>query len=216
MLTQMRNAAPGPERREGERKRLMLRVAKLRCLGGEYPCVIHDVSETGVKLRLFHAHPADSHMFLELANGALYAIERRWMDGVFAGYRFSSRVEIDAFIAESCPEGGEPIRLRISCPVQVIVEGETRPAMLMDLSREGASFETSKEIAQRALLYVEFHGSPPRLGYVSSRKKGLHNVVFQEALMLGELAQLALQLQPHDSGEIVAECNAGLPRALSA
>lgn len=213
MLTQVGNGAPGAERRQDTRKRLMLRVAKLRCLGGEYPCVIHDVSETGVKLRLFHAHPADSHMFLELANGALYAIERRWMDDVFAGYRFSSRIEIDAFIAESCPEGGVPIHLRISHPLQIIAAGETSAAVLVDVSREGACFETPREIARRAPLHIEFRGNEPRLAYVSWRKNGRHGVVFQEALTLEGLAQLALQLQPQD---VASACVANSRQALSA
>lgn len=216
MLTRVDKVARGADRREDARKRLMLRVAKLRCLGGEYPCVVHDVSETGVKLRLFHAHPADSHMYLELASGALYAIERRWMDGAFAGYRFSSRIEVEAFVAESNPEGGRPIRLRISHPVHVAFAGELNPAMLVDLSCEGACFETWREVPRLAPTHLELRENAPRLAYVQWRKDARHGVVFQEALTLESLARLALELQPIDAAEVAPAGLAVPAQALSA
>lgn len=215
MLTQVDDGSRGAERRRDARKRLMLRVAKLRCLGGEYPCVIHDVSATGAKLRLFHAHPVDSHMFLELAGGALYAIERRWMDGPFAGYRFSARIDVDAFIAESRPEAGRPLRLRISHPLRVVAGGERSPGMLIDLSREGACIETWREVPRRAPLHVELEGMAPRLAYVRWRREGRHGVLFQNPLTLEELADLALRLQPRDLTE-ATPLSADPPRALSA
>lgn len=216
MLTRVDKHAPGADRREDPRKRLMLRVAKLRCLGGEYPCLVHDVSETGVKLRLFHAHPADSHMYLELASGAFYAIERRWMDGTFAGYRFSSRIDVETFFAESNPDGGRPIRLRISHPVQVAFAGELNPAMLVDLSCEGASFETWREVPRLAPMHLEFRENAPRLAYVQWRKDTRHGVVFQQALTLESLARLALELQPIDAEDVAPASVAAPAQALSA
>ena len=73
---QAQGLPPQDRRGGGARQRLMLRTAKLRCRSGEYACVVHDVSESGVKLRLFHDHPPEAHMFVELANGALFAVER--------------------------------------------------------------------------------------------------------------------------------------------
>lgn len=216
MLTQVEKRSKGAERRQDPRKRLMLRVAKLRCLGGEYPCVVHDVSESGVKLRLFHAHPADSHMFLELASGALYAIERRWMDGACAGYRFSARTDVEAFIAESSTEGGRAIRLRISHPLRVVAAGESCPAMLVDLSQQGACIETWREVPCRAPLHLEFRDRAPRLAYVQWRKDSRHGLAFQESLTLEGLARLALELQPIDAHEIAAIPASEPPQALSA
>lgn len=206
----------GPDYRQDARKRLMLRVAKLRCQDGEYLCVIHDVSESGTRLRLFHAHPPEGHMFLELASGALYAIERRWIDGDFAGYRFSARVDTDTFVSESCPADGRAIRLAISHPVWVTATGATGPAMLVDVSQEGACVSIAREAARRAPLHLEFPECAPRLSYVRWRKGMNHGVVFQESLTVEGLARLALQLQPYSGEAAASESAAEMPRALSA
>lgn len=188
--------APRAERRNGIRQRLLLRSAKLRCISGEYPCVIHDVSETGAKLRLFHAHPPDSHMFLELANGTLYAIERRWIAGTFAGYRFSSRVDTDEFVHEKDPKGRRPVRLRMAHPARITSAGETSQAMLADLSQQGACIEAGRQIAIGALLRIEIPTDVPRYAHVCWRKDYRHGLAFQEALTLENFARLAFELQP--------------------
>lgn len=188
--------APLAERRNGVRQRLLLRAAKLRCSSGEYPCVIHDVSETGAKLRLFHAHPPDSHIFLELANQALYAIERRWIAGAFAGYRFSSRIDTDEFVYEKDTKGRRPVRLRMAHPVSISVAGETSQAMLADLSQQGACIEAGRQVAIGALLRIEIPSSVPRFAHVCWRKDYRHGLAFQEALTLENFACLAFELQP--------------------
>lgn len=187
---------PPVERRTSPRQRLLLRVAKLRCQSGEYLCVIHDVSETGVRVRLFNAHPPDRHLFLELADGELYAIERRWMKGIFAGYVFSCRVEIDEFLNKG-RKPDRPVRLRIAHPVRIGVAGDCGRAELVNLSQHGACIEADREIPLRAPLRIELPGAAPRLAHICWRRNYRHGLVFQQALPLEELARLALELQPY-------------------
>src|SRR3569833_3595893 len=104
------DAVAGSDRRQVTRHRLTMRVAKLRCRNGEYACDVHDVSETGAKLRLFHAHPPEDHVYLELASGELDAMERRWIDGDFAGYRFSGSIDTGDFVRESGALPHKPIQ----------------------------------------------------------------------------------------------------------
>lgn len=189
-------ASPG-ERRSSARQRMMLRTAKLRCRSGEYPCVIHDVSETGAKLRVFHAHPPEEHKFLELANGDLYALERRWTDGSFAGYAFSCRIEIGAFFEEKSQWRRRPVRLRIPRSVLIATAGAAESATLVNLSQQGACIDAARQVPLRAPVRVEIPGSDPRLAHVCWRRKYRHGLVFQEALTLDELAHLALELQPY-------------------
>jgi hypothetical protein len=184
---------------------MMLRTAKLRCRSGEYPCVMHDVSETGAKLRLFHAHPPEAHKFLELANGELYAVERRWMDGGFAGYSFSSQVEVEDFIHEKSPWLRRPMRLRISHPVSIAEAGEPAEAALANLSQQGACIEADRQLPLRAPVHVAIPGGKPRLAHVCWRRNFRHGVVFQKALTLDHLAEIALQLQPYEAGPAEAE-----------
>ena len=208
MLTQVEThagaAEPRVERRKGERQRLLLRTAKVRCHTGEYPCVIHDVSETGARLRLFNAHPPEKHVFLELANGELHAIERRWMDGIFAGYGFSCRVETEEFLNEKSRKRRRPVRLRIAHPARIVVAGERCRAALVNLSQQGACIEADREVALRALLRIEIPGAASRLAHICWRRNHRHGLVFQEALSLEDLASVALELQPYGGDGVEA------------
>lgn len=207
---------PRGERRTGARQRMMLRTAKLRCGSGEYPCVIHDVSETGTKLRLFHAHPPDSHKFLELANGDLHALERRWTDGAYAGYSFSCQVETDEFIEERSQWRRRPVRLRITHPVLIAAAGEPAHASLANLSQQGACIEVDRQLPIRAPVRVAIPGTEPRLAHVCWRRNYRHGVVFQEALTLDDLAHVALELQPYGEEAALAASSHDPASAISA
>jgi hypothetical protein len=197
ITTQATIDTPRGERRMGTRQKLLLRIAKLRCHSGEYPCVIHDVSEQGVRLRLFNGHPPDEHMFLELPNGEFYAVARRWIDGPFAGYRFSCRVDMAEFVSVNGPKRRRPVRLRIAHPTRIVVAGEGGRAMLVNLSQHGACIEADREIALRALLRIEIPGATSRLAHVCWRRNYRHGLVFQEALSLEGLARIAIEIQPY-------------------
>jgi hypothetical protein len=189
---------PRAERRAGARQRLTMRVAKLRCLSGEYVCIVHDVSEAGARLRLFHAHPPDSHMFLELANGELYAIERRWLDGDVGGYRFSAAVDLDELLHDHADKPRRPVRLRLEQPVRFVAGGEPGSAHLANLSSHGACLEAGREIPLGALLRLELPEVAPRFAHVCWRREYRHGLAFQQALPLEELARLAFEWQPFD------------------
>jgi len=57
------------ERRTAPRFTMLIRGAKLCWKNREYLCIIKDVSETGVSLRVFHEMPAIEAVELELGNG---------------------------------------------------------------------------------------------------------------------------------------------------
>jgi hypothetical protein len=192
-------------RREGERQRLMMRVAKLRCRSGEYACILQDVSEMGARLRVLHAHPPDSHMFLELGDETLYAIERRWTDGDQAGFLFSSKVEINEFMRESKAPKRRPVRLRIQHSAQVISGGERGHAMLVNLSAQGACIEAGRRLSVGTPVRIEIAGKASRFAHVCWRKDYRHGLAFQEAIPFQQFAELALELQPYDAEPAAAD-----------
>lgn len=199
------NSLPGHERRQSVRHSLLtLRAAKLRCLSGEYICIIHDVSETGTKLRLFHEHPPETFMFLELPDGELYPVERRWTRDEFAGFRFASAIDVDDILNPRGPKAHNPVTLTVERPAAVTIEGETRPAVLVDLSSQGACISVEDHLPVRARIQLELPGVLSRLAYVSWRRDHLHEIAFQEPFALKDLAQLALDLQPYKSEPSIA------------
>lgn len=185
--------------RDAPRSSLMFRTAKMLCESGEYICVVRDVSATGARLRLFHAPPPDEHLFLELANGDRYAMERVWMRDDHVGFRFSCTIDVDHFIAEPSPYPRRPIRLKLHRPADIVADGIASPAVLLDLSQQGARVEAGRKFALEQKLWLAVEGQPERFGCVRWRNGYTHGLVLQQSFKLDELAHYALALQPFDA-----------------
>jgi hypothetical protein len=195
--TNLAAASAEDERRAGiSRQRLLMRVAKLICKSGEYPCVMLDVSEAGTKLRLFHAHPPETFMMIELANGAIYPVERRWIKDGAAGFRFTSAVDVADFVNEGSVHPRRPLRLRTRHAVQFIAGGERGDAVMTNLSARGACIEAGRQVPIGSMVKVEIAGRAERFAHVCWRKDYRHGLAFQEDMVLADLAHLALDLQP--------------------
>ncbi|WP_324761533.1 PilZ domain-containing protein [Porphyrobacter sp. TH134] len=69
---------PESDQRAAPRFTLLIRAAKLVSAQGEFVCVIRDVSETGVSVRLFHALPGCKDFALHMPAGAVYEITAMW------------------------------------------------------------------------------------------------------------------------------------------
>ena len=93
--------ATGEDLRAAPRFTLLIRAAKLISAQGEFVCVIRDVSETGVSVRLFHALPGCQQFELHMPAGAVYEINRVWQRDNEAGFTFSQPVEVPQLINES-------------------------------------------------------------------------------------------------------------------
>lgn len=184
------------EKGEARRTSHMLRVAKVICQSGEYPCLIRDVSAEDVSLRFFHKVVPEQHIILEQGNGATWPIERSWAQGAEAGYRFACHVDVESFTAEESPFADRAIRLRMERPALAAVAGELHHATLLDLSASGARLESEAEWPVRSLVRVAIEGFPLRFGHVSWRRGKQHGVNFQGAMPLDEFARHIRDIQP--------------------
>lgn len=194
------SANPASDLRQDQRHTLMLRTAKVVCQSGEYVCLVRDVSEGGVGLRFLHDVPEEKRIFLELANGALYPIERCWADGgpegAQAGYRFAAPVVLADFLSEASLFPHRPVRLRLKVPVLLTADGHDCRAMLIDVSRCGAKLAAERELPEHAFVRFDAVGLPLRFGHIRWRKGHDHGIAFQEAIPLEELARCLYALQP--------------------
>ena len=185
------------EMREAPRFSLVMRTAKLLCETGEYVCVVRDISATGTRLRLFHEVPPDTHLYIELANGRRYAMERVWQEGDHAGYRFASPIVVSEFVEETSAHPRRPLRLSVQRSSLVTAGNRDLSAMLVNISQQGACIELSREIAVGQQVRLESPGLPLRFGHVCWRKKYAHGLVFQQSIRLDDLACRLLDLQPY-------------------
>jgi hypothetical protein len=199
----MENSAPDSgqeinydDLRAAPRFALLIRSAKLICDSGEYLCIVRDVSASGVRLRLFHALPAQEQMTLELSTGERFTIDRVWEREDHAGFRFVDEIDVHRFINESGPYKKRALRLSIRFPAVVTVNGESIDVTICNLSREGARIESAHRFARGQKLTVQARGIPAIMGIVRWRREPDYGVVFQQLFTFEELARLATTLQP--------------------
>ena len=189
------------EQRAAQRFTLLLRVGKLVTPAGEFLCVLRDVSDRGIKARLFHDLLADQGCELELNDGVRYRLERVWQRDDHAGFRFAeSSIDIHQLIEETGPFPKRHIRVRLkrSMPVLLSFDGLTLVAQLSDISQHGAAVTLDGRLAIGQQLRLDAIRLPALHARVLWRRRMLHGLVFQEGFRLDALAALAGQIQLGD------------------
>ena len=188
-----------PDQREAQRFTLLLRAGKLRTAAGEFLCVLRDVSDRGVKVRLFNQIPTDELCELELSGGETFRVVRVWQKHDHAGFRFADGpIAVDRLIEEAGSLPKRSIRLRLYRPLPILlaVDGLTVPAQLRDISQHGAALALDRRLAIGCQVRIEGLHLPVLHARVRWRRAGLHGLVFQEGFRLDALAQLAVRIQP--------------------
>lgn len=190
-----------PDQRNARRAALLIRSAKLICQSGEYVCLVRDVSSSGVRLRLFHPLPPETYFFLEMANGEIYPMEKKWarneqLAGHQAGFQFGQPIDVNQFIEEAGDYPRRPVRLRLECHGQLSSDGRTAPMVLRNISQGGARIETTTWLALHQTVRLTIDGLPDRFAQVRWRNRYDHGLAFDQAFRLDELAEHAKTLQP--------------------
>lgn len=200
-------AAAQPDRRSGQRYTLILRAGKLICAAGEFLCVLRDVSDKGLKARLFHPLPPSPSYEIELYDGARLEIEPVWSRGFNAGFRFAEGpVDVHGLLAEAGPFPKRHIRLALAADlhVQLIGADGVRIGRVLDLSQYGAQLEVEGGLKIGQQLRLEAEHLPSLQARVRWRRGGCYGVVFQQGFRLDELAELVALLQLGPGGELSA------------
>jgi hypothetical protein len=184
----------GAEERRAARFSVLIRPAKLVCGPFEYPCVMRDVSETGVSVRLFQPLPRESDIKLEMLGGDSYPLELVWEEGLAAGFRFRAPVDVQQILANAGPFANRPVRLTIDMPV-VLQHGARKTSIsLINISQQGARLSCSEYLALGQLVVLQSECLPRVHAKVRWRKNDEYGVVFEETFKLNELAELAARI----------------------
>lgn len=186
------------DRRSGQRYTLILRAGKLICSSGEFLCVLRDVSNTGLKARLFHPLPASPFYEVELSDGERLAIEPVWLRGCTAGFRFvGGPVDVNCLLAEAGPFPKRHIRLALAAELQVRLTDADgiQIGRFLDISQHGAQLDVAGGLLIGQRLRLEADGLPALQARVRWRRGTSYGVVFQQGFRLDELAALVARLQ---------------------
>ena len=191
---------PGEEQRIAPRFTLLIRAAKLVSAQGEFVCVIRDVSETGVSVRLFHGLPSCKDYALHMPAGAVYEIARVWHKGNEAGFTFASSVEVAKLVNESTEYPKRGLRLALCFPVTVSMLAGQFDALIENFSQQGARLTCDRLLAIDQNVRIQIPasgGGKPRevRAKVRWRRDQQYGVVFDDTFTLGDFARLAARLQ---------------------
>lgn len=189
----------GQDLRAAPRITLLIRAAKLVSAQGEFVCVIRDVSESGVSVRLFHALPSCQQFALIMPAGAVYEISRVWHRHNEAGFTFDQAVEVAQLVNESADYPKRGLRLAVCFPVTVITLSEQCEAVVENLSQQGARITCNALLAIDQSVRIAAPGLGTKTREVRAkvrwRRDRQYGVVFDDTFTLGEFARLAALLQ---------------------
>ena len=190
---------PGPEcggtdKRSAARVALLIRPAKLISGRFEYPCVMRDVSEGGLSVRLFHPLGEHVEWAIEMLGGERIAVEPIWVEGLAAGFRFVAPVDLDQILANAGPYRNRPIRLNVDVPAILEHSNGKSHVTLNNISQQGARLTSTEFLALGQLMVLQSDCLPRIYAKVRWRKNEQYGVVFEETFTLADLSALAVRI----------------------
>lgn len=189
----------GEELRAAPRFTLLIRAAKLVSAQGEFVCVIRDVSETGVSVRLFHKLPGCNSFALHMPAGTTYDITNVWERSNEAGFRFDQSVDVQQLIGESGEYPKRGMRLGLCFPINVATLADRFDGVVENFSQQGARIACDGGLAIDQNIRIEMPGLHGELREVRAkvrwRRDQSYGVVFDDTFALGDFARTAALLQ---------------------
>ncbi|MEL6529911.1 MAG: PilZ domain-containing protein [Pseudomonadota bacterium] len=185
----------GGDQRVAPRFTLLIRAAKLVADQGEFVCVIRDVSETGVSIRLFHKLPPSGAIELHMPGGERYDIKPVWERGNEAGFEFAAPVKVAKLITESGEYPKRGLRLGLCFPITVSTLTQSCEAIIENVSQQGARFSCDGLFAIDQILQLEGEEMKNVRAKVRWRRDSAYGVVFDDTFTLGDFARMAARLQ---------------------
>lgn len=183
------------DQRTSSRVSLVIRGAKVICPLGEFLCIIRDVSETGVRLKLFHQLPLASEFALELANGEKLRIVPIWWEADEAGFRSAGKIDVRHFVAEPSAYPKRSLRLKISHRITVCAGATRASAEIRDISRQGALIICDQPLALSQRIVISGNGLPDLDATVRWRNQNAYGIALENIFTFEELALIAASMQ---------------------
>jgi hypothetical protein len=183
------------EQRRAPRFTLLIRSAKLTSPFGEFLCIVRDVSETGVSVRLFHPLPAEVPLTLELPNGDRHALDRVWEDEGRAGFRFAREPDIERLLESPSAFAKRPVRVNLEVPCDLMVNMRWVAGRILNLSQHGALISTLERLSLVQRVKLRAEGMPEVAAKVRWRQDDRYGLSFEDTFQFAELASLAFDLR---------------------
>lgn len=187
------------EGRSSPRVTVLIRPGKLIVDGREYLCVVRDVSNGGLKVRLFQPLPSHRTLAIEFDTGERHAVRLVWQAEGMAGFEFVDAVDVTRLIAvQDAHRPRRQPRLHVDVEAVLCSAGLRVPVMLRDISQRGASVECSGWLMIDELVRIECKALPTLHAKVRWRRPPRYGLVFEQTFRLEELAIASARLGPRE------------------
>lgn len=189
----------GEEHRAAPRFTLLIRAAKLVSSHGEFVCVVRDVSETGISLRLFHKISDGDDLELHMPGGGEYPLKQAWQRGHEAGFEFAKPVDVERLVHEVGEYPKRGMRLGLMFPIVINTLTGSAKGEVENLSQQGARFSSSALFAIDQTVRIKAADPSAQMPEVRAkirwRRDEEYGVVFDDTLSLADFARLAARVQ---------------------
>lgn len=187
------------ERRASQRVTLLIRPAKLIADDREFLCVVRDLSDGGIKVRLFAPVPDHQRLVIEFDTGERQRIKIVWQAGELAGFAFVDPVDVDRLIASH--QGTFPRRqprLNVAFEAVLCTAGLRTPVVVRDISQRGASVECNGWLMIDELVRLESEVLPTLHAKVRWRRPPRYGLIFEQTFQLPDLARACAGLSANE------------------
>lgn len=203
----------GPDRRSGERQRVIFRTAKLLLEDHDCFCIMRDISSSGMKLQLFGSIDGIDTVDIEFPGGHVVRMHKRWARDGFGGFEFEQKIDIASVIALPSTEFDRRAqRLRMDLPAAVESGNEIIQVRLLDISLAGAKIAIDQHMRTYSELRIAIDGLGRKKADVCWYREGLAGIQFRAPLAFNELAAWSALL-PARPAVTTAQGNGLLERA---
>jgi len=191
--------AASADMRAAPRLTLLIRAAKLVCRGGDFVCILRDVSDTGVSVRMFHKPPECDEFELSMPGGARYVLRPVWTRDREAGFEFAKPVNVEGLLKEAGELPKRGVRLDLCFPARIRTLQGDSDAIVENLSQQGARLESDGLFAIDQTLRIESIENSAPFGEVRAkvrwRRENRYGVVFDDTFSLEDFARFAARVQ---------------------
>ena len=183
--------APHPEERRAKpRQAMLIRSAKLVIGAREYLCVIRDVSEKGISLRVFHDIPKTETLELVLGNGDRFKLTPVRREPMLLACEFVGRPDVTRIVEEPSRYRRRQTRLAITLPVTVEGIFGSEMALITNISQQGARLECERRLPVHSRIRIGARVLPELEAKVCWSHSRAAGVTFENYLRFEEFAQL--------------------------
>lgn len=194
------SSVPEPDRRGEERSQLSVyRSATLRWQDYEALCLIRNISSGGMMGKLHTDMMPGEPVTVEIRSGTLTPGHVVWSHDNLVGVQFDQRIDVLEVLHAPVSGDADALlqrmpRVRISCPVSLLVDGTRQQVTLVDVSQGGAKLATDL-LREGDDVTIGIRGLDPHRGVVRWAHDGHAGVAFLSAIPFDKLAKWALERQ---------------------